>query len=262
MTASAREPSLRERLEVAVDAAWEAGKLTLRHFQTHLDVELKGDRTPVTIADKQAEELLFKTLLGAYPADAFLGEERGERPGTSGYRWIVDPIDGTKSFIQGVPLYGVMVGLEDPSGEMVLGVVYIPGIGDLVAAARGEGCHWNGRRARVSNVASLRESCVSFTTQRTFDDSGRSAAFERVRARARVTRGWGDCYGHILVATGRAEAMLDPILADWDCAALLPILEEAGGTFTDWDGRRTIRGKSGVSTNGKVTAELQGVLRG
>jgi histidinol phosphatase-like enzyme (inositol monophosphatase family) len=253
--------NLEHRLRVASDAAWEAGKLTLRYFQTRISVDLKADRTPVTVADREAEELLHASLTREFPSDAFLGEERGERPGTSGFRWIIDPIDGTKSFIQGVPLYGVMVGLEDPAGEAVLGVVAIPGLGDLVAAARGEGCRWNGRTARVSTVATLKDSCVAYTSLKTFEDSSREAAFERVRRRVRVVRGWGDCYGHLLVATGRAEVMLDPILADWDCAALLPILEEAGGRFTDWRGDRTVRGKSGISTNGKVTAELMSLLR-
>jgi len=256
----AMSDNLKHRLDVAAGAAWEAGKLTLRYFQTRLQVELKGDRTPVTVADREAEELLHGILTREFPGDAFLGEERGERPGTSGYRWVIDPIDGTKSFIQGVPLYGVLVGLEDPAGEAVLGVVNIPGLGEIVAAARGEGCSWNGRRARVSPVASLKEACVAYTSHKTFEDTKRTSAFERVRARCRICRGWGDCYGHILVATGRAEAMLDPILADWDCAALLPILEEAGGTFTDWSGSRTVRGKSGVSTNGKVHSELFAVL--
>jgi histidinol-phosphatase len=254
--------NLKRRMEVAAAAAWEAGKLTLRYFQTGVAVELKGDRTPVTIADRESEDFLHGLLSREFPGDGFLGEERGERPGKSGFTWIIDPIDGTKSFIQGVPLYGVMIGLEDPKGEPIVGAVCLPGLGDLVVAARGEGCHWNGRRARVSAVGGLLESCVVYTSLKTFSDSGRAAAFERVRSRVRITRGWGDCFGHILVATGRAEAMLDPILADWDCAALLPILEEAGGTFTDWAGTRTIRGKSGISTNGKVTAELAALLRG
>jgi histidinol phosphatase-like enzyme (inositol monophosphatase family) len=252
--------NLKHRLDVAHQAAWEAGKVTLRYFQTGVAVELKGDRTPVTAADRESEDLLYRLLTREFPGDAFLGEERGEVPGTTGYRWIVDPIDGTKSFIQGVPLFGVMVGLEDPRGEMVLGVVGFPGLGEIVAAARGEGATWNGRRARVSSTAALGDACVAYTSHKTFDDSGRTAAFERVRRQVRLCRGWGDCYGHMLVATGRADIMLDPILADWDCAALLPILEEAGGRFTDWEGQRTIRGKSGISTNGKLERELMACL--
>jgi len=252
--------NLAQRLKIATAAALEAGKVTLRYFQTGVDVELKQDRSPVTIADREAEDVLFSILSSEFPGDAFLGEEQGERAGSSGYRWLIDPIDGTKSFIQGVPLYGVLVGLEAPDGEAVLGVVYLPGTDEVIAAARGEGCTWNGKTARVSDVSAIDDACVVFTSLTTFEESSRLQAFERVRTGARVCRGWGDCFGHMLVATGRAEVMLDPILSDWDCAALLPILEEAGGTFTDWSGRRTIHGKSGIATNGKVTEELRGLL--
>jgi len=252
--------NLKHRMDMAQAAAWEAGKVTLRYFQTKVTIELKSDQTPVTAADREAEELLCNFLGREFPGDAFLGEERGDRPGTSGWRWIIDPIDGTKSFIQGVPLYGVMVGLEDPRGEAVVGAISFPPLGDLVAAAKGEGCRWNGRRARVSEVSRLDQACVAYTSRKTFDHASLGPVFERVLQRARLLRGWGDCYGHMLVATGRAEVVLDPILNDWDCAALLPILEEAGGTFTDWKGKRTFRGKSGISTNGKVTAELRALL--
>lgn len=254
--------NLKHRLDIAQAAAWEAGKVTLRYFQTRVAVELKSDQTPVTAADKEAEELLFNVLHREFPGDAFLGEERGDRPGSSGWRWIIDPIDGTKSFVQGVPLYGVMVGLEDPRGEAVVGAISLPALGDLIAAGKGEGCRWNGRRAQVSSVARLDQACVAYTSRKTFDDASLGAAFDNVRKRARICRGWGDCYGHMLVATGRAEVVLDPVLNDWDCAALLPILEEAGGTFTDWKGNRTFRGKSGISTNGKVTVELRALLDG
>lgn len=250
--------SLKHRMEIAAAAAWEAGKVTLRYFQTDLSVELKRDQTPVTIADKESEEALFSILLSEHPGDGFLGEERGVWSGSSGYTWIVDPIDGTKSFIQGVPLYGVMVGLENQKGDPVVGAVCFPALGELIVAARGEGCHWNSLRARVSQVAQLSQSCVVYTSPRNFASHG--SLFERLQGRVKICRGWGDCYGHILVATGRAEAMLDPVLSDWDCVALLPILEEAGGTFTDWSGNRTARGKSGISTNGKVLTELMDLI--
>jgi histidinol phosphatase-like enzyme (inositol monophosphatase family) len=252
--------NLKHRLEIAKAAAWEGGKATLRHFQSGLAVDWKPDRSPVTAADRESEALLFSILRREFPGDAFLGEEGGERPGTTGYRWIVDPLDGTKSFIQGVPLYGVMVGLEDPSGDVVVGAVAFPALGDLVAGAHGEGTMWNDRRARVSNIGVLKDACVLFGSYRSFQDVGGGEGFDRVVAASRVCRGWGDCYGHCLVATGRAEAMLDPILEVWDIAALLPILEEAGGAFTDWRGQRTIRGRSGISTNGKVDRELRPLL--
>lgn len=253
---------LKRRLDFAVAAATEAGEVTLRYFRKAVDIELKSDRSPVTIADREAEDCLFRKIRSEYPADGCLGEESGERPGTSGFRWIVDPIDGTRSFVQGVPLYGVMVALVDPGGEPVVGVVGFPALDEIVAAAKGEGCFFDGRRAEVSNVASIAESCVVYTSLESFDETNTGAAFQRVRKQARIARNWGDCYGHMLVATGRAEVMLDPILADWDCAALQPILEEAGGTFTDWRGRPTIFGKSGISTNGRVTGELRRLIEG
>ncbi len=252
---------LKRRLEVGIAAATEAGRVTQRYFQTEIEVELKGDRSPVTIADREAESLLIDRLRAAFPDDSILGEEHGEQPGTSGYQWILDPIDGTKSFVQGVPLYGVMVGLLDPTREPVLGVVVLPGLDEVVAAARGHGCHWNGRGARVSEVDELDQACLVFTDLVGFDMTARREAFDRVRQRVRVVRGWGDCYGHILVATGRAEVMLDPILSVWDCAALPPILAEAGGHFTDWHGRTTVDGESGISTNAHLNAEVLKLVR-
>ena len=252
--------NLRHRMDMAAEAVWEAGKVTLRHFQTGVGVELKLDRTPVTVADRETEAVLMNMLLREFPQDAFLGEESGERPGKSGFRWVVDPIDGTKSFLQGVPLYGVMVGLEDPEGEAVVGAVSLPPLYELIVAARGEGCRWNGRRAAVSGVVRMEKACVVYTSEKTFEAAGLGDTFRRIQGRTRICRGWGDCYGHMLVATGRAEVMLDPILSDWDCVPLLPILEEAGGTFTDWKGTRTVRGKSGISTNGKVAPELRALI--
>jgi len=252
--------SLAHRMELAADAAWKAGKVTLRHFQTGVEVETKADSSPVTVADRAAEEFLVAFLSREFPRDGFLGEEFGERPGRSGYRWILDPIDGTKSFIQGVPLYSVLVGLADASGESVVGAIAFPALDEVVVAARGEGCFWNGRRARVSSVDDLARACVVYTGEECFEMTGTAAAERAVRARVRVVRGWGDAYGHALVATGRAEAMLDPVLSVWDVAPLLPIIEEAGGVFSDWSGRRTIHGTSAVTTNAAVARELRGLL--
>ena len=251
--------SLQKEMEFAAEAAWQAGKVTLRYFQTGVRPEWKEDRSPVTAADREAEKTIRTLLAAAYPDDGITGEEYGSREGSSGRRWLVDPIDGTKSFVQGVPLYGVLIGLE-VGDEAVAGAVYLPALDEMVCAARGEGCWWNGRRASVSTVSSLTEACVCYTSSRSFSELGREDTWEAVRGRARVTRGWGDCYGHVLVATGRAEAMLDPVLNPWDCGPLPPILEEAGGTFTDWTGRTTVRGQDGFSTNGYVFDELASCL--
>ncbi len=254
---------LRRRMEFAEDLARKAGGVVLRYYQKSLSVERKADRTPVTAADREAEELLREQIQAAFPEDGILGEEFGERPGTTGKRWILDPIDGTKSFVQGVPLFGMLIGLEGSEGSE-MGVVYLPALDELVCAARGEGSWWNGRRAKVSDVGDLSEACITYTSLRTFNQAGPHAtrAWPRLAASTRIQRGWGDCYGHLLVATGRADAMFDPILNSWDCSPWPPILEEAGGTFTDWNGNRTIHGGSGISTNGRLLRPVLEILQG
>jgi histidinol-phosphatase len=255
-----REDSLSHLLDFAVDAAWQAGKITLEYFQTNIDVNRKADLSPVTIADRRTEEKLRELIQKHFPDHGILGEEFGEVKGPSNYRWIIDPIDGTNSYIQGVGFYGVLLGLED-GPDSVLGVANFPALNEMVYAARGEGCHWNGRRARVSQISALAEALLLTTDIGALYQHGRGPSSEKLAAATRMQRTWGDCYGHILVATGRAEIMLDPILSLWDCAALLPILEEAGGTFTDWNGRATIHGGNGISTNGLLFEQVMSNIR-
>ena len=240
---------LQHLLGFAVDAARQAGQITLEYFQTALTPERKPDRTVVTAADRKAEEALRALIRRAYPDHGIIGEEFGEEPSASGWTWIIDPLDGTASFIHGVPLFGVLLGLES-DGQVVVGVANFPALGELVSAAKGLGCFWNDRRAVVSVEDDLKEALLVFTDSASFELHGREGAFRRLLAATRMHRSWGDCYGHILVATGRAEVMLDPVMSIWDCAALMPILQEAGGTFTDWGGRPTIRGGNAISTNG------------
>jgi histidinol-phosphatase len=252
--------SLTDLLDFAVDAAWQAGKITLEYFQTNIDVNRKADLSPVTIADRRTEERLRELIQKHFPDHGILGEEFGEVKGTSNYRWIIDPIDGTNSYIQGVGFYGVLLGLEN-GPDSVLGVANFPALNEMVYAAKGEGCRWNGRRAKVSQIATLGEALLLATDVRAIYQYGRGPAYEQLTAATRMQRTWGDCYGHILVATGRAEIMLDPILSLWDCAALLPILEEAGGTFTDWSGKATIHGGNGISTNGYLLDRVMNLVR-
>ena len=247
--------ALRDLREFAAELAWQAGKLTLRYFQTNFTTEYKEDQSPVTIADRQAERLMRELIEERYPSHSILGEEEGEtRPGAA-FRWIIDPIDGTKTFVRGVPMYAVLVGLER-EGETVVGAINIPALGELLHAARGEGCSWNGRRARVSRVASLSDALLLCTDAASMEEQGRGAAYRRMVAAARLQRSWGDAYGDVLLATGRAEVMLDPIVSVWDCAALLPVVTEAGGTFTDWSGEQTIHSGEAIATNGLVYAQL------
>ncbi len=251
------DETLEALLETAVDAALQAGRVTLRHFRTGFTPDRKADGTPVTIADREAERTLRRIIGRRYPRHGILGEEEGETPARGVFRWILDPLDGTKAFVRGSPIYGVLVGLER-EGEPVLGVVHMPALNETVAAARSLGCTWNGRPARVSNVARLREGLL-LSTDMTFPGE-RGAAVARAVSASGMARTWGDCYGYVMVATGRAEAMIDPVMNVWDCAAMLPIVVEAGGTFTDWKGRATIHGGDSVATNGRVREELMRIL--
>ena len=167
----------------------------------------------------------------------------------------MDPIDGTFSFTRGVPFYGVLIGVEI-DGEAVVGVVNMPALNELVAAAQGLGCYWNGQRARVSTVNQLDEALLLCTDFGACQKYGFGAAAQKLTQEAKARRTWGDCYGYVMAATGRAEVMLDPIMNLWDCAPLLPIMEEAGGTFTDWRGRRTIDGGNAIATNGLLFNEV------
>jgi histidinol phosphatase-like enzyme (inositol monophosphatase family) len=259
-------PDLNRRLELALAAAGEAGEITLEYFRRDdLEVERKRDDSPVTVADRRAEEHLRRRIAEAFADDAILGEELPERPGSSGFRWILDPIDGTKSFIHGVPLYGTLVGLEH-AGQPVAGVIRIPALQECVYAAAGQGAwyvHGQGppRPARVSRRGPLAKSLFLTSEVATFDSIGRREVYDRLQAAARLSRSWGDCYGYLMVATGRAELMVDPVVKVWDLAPLLPIIEEAGGTFTDWQGRRTIHSGQAIATNGLIFEEVMGLVK-
>lgn len=258
---------LTSRLELAVAAARAAGDLTLHYFQqADLAVETKSDASPVTIADREAEQLLRERIAARFATDGILGEEFGEKPGTSGYRWILDPIDGTKSFISGVPLYGTLIGVEH-GGRSVVGVIHIPGLAETVYAAVGQGAWYVNassppRRAQVSRKPRLAEALFCTSEVVNFHKSGRAEAYEQLQRATRLTRTWGDAYGYLLVAVGRAELMVDPMMHVWDCAALQPVIEEAGGTFTDFDGVPTIHSANSIATNGRILDEVLAVTRG
>ena len=258
------------RLETACAAARAAAAETLRWFGSGaIVVDAKADRSPVTQADRAAEAILRRHLLGDFPKDAFLGEETGATAGTSGYEWIVDPIDGTKSFIRGVPLYATLVGCR-LAGRGILGVIAIPALDETVHATRGGGA-WHTRgtsapvAARVSSRAGLDDALICSSDFTSFARwSGGRVAGEAARARLEnacgVVRTWGDGYGYLLVATGRADIMIDPLLNPWDAAAVEVVVAEAGGRFSDWHGRDSIESGDGVATNGLVHADILRLL--
>lgn len=240
--------SLRAYLDFAVETAYLAGRLTVGYYQTGVRPDMKADDTPVTAADRKAETLIRQRIEGRYPDHAILGEEHGRQGAEDAtHRWYIDPIDGTKSFVRGVPLYAVLLGLEI-EGAVEVGVAYYPALDEMLAAATGKGCWWNGRQARVSDVASLEQAWVAHADAASFAPHGRAGAWTRLQRRAYYRAGWCDAYGYLLVATGRAEVMLDPIMSPWDCGPFPPILQEAGGYFGDWAGNVTIHGEEALAT--------------
>lgn len=255
-----------DRLELAVAAAREAGGAALERFGSEgLGVERKADATPVTVADREAERRLRRRIGAEFPEDGVVGEELDDREGTTGFRWILDPIDGTRSFVRGVPLWGTLVAVER-GGRVEAGVARLPALEEEVYAARGGGAwHRRGdadpRPARVSGRPELADGLFVTTAVRSWRRKEAADAYRRLERRAGLVRTWGDCYGYVLVATGRAEAMADPFVSLWDAAALLPVLREAGGTFTDWAGRARPDAGEAVATNGEVAEEVLEVLR-
>lgn len=251
---------LKQLLDFATETAFAAGQLTLGYFQSGLRADLKADETPVTRADREAETLIRQRIAARYPQHGILGEEFGEINAGASYRWIIDPIDGTKAFMRGVPLYGVLIGLERER-EVVVGVSYFPALGEMVYAALGEGCYLNGRRARVSATASLAQAVISCTDIGSFARYRRESAWQRLQAASYYRVGWGDAYGHMLVATGRCELMLDPVMNPWDCAPFAVILKEAGGFFGSWQGEPTIYAGEALSVNAHLKEAVLALIR-
>jgi histidinol-phosphatase len=227
-----------------------------------LRVETKPDRTPVTEVDRGVEELVRARLETDRPEDAIIGEEFGEKAGASGRRWVIDPVDGTKNFSRGAPIWGTLLALQD-QGRTVVGVASAPALGRRWWAGRGEGAYADGERIRVSEVSRLEDALVCYTSVRSFDAAGFGDAFKSLTARAWSTRGFSDFWGHVLVAEGTADAMLEPALNLWDYAPLDVIVEEAGGKFSDFGGDMptAIEGASGVSTNGALHGAVLDALR-
>jgi histidinol-phosphatase len=246
-------------LEAVSDVARAAGAVALRHFKSTLTVERKPDGSPVTIADRGAEQCARDWIRARFPDDGIFGEELGTVRQEARRRWIIDPIDGTKSFVRGVPLWGTLVAVCEDD-DVLAGAASFPALGEIVCAAIGHGAWWNGARCAVSTVPRIDDATVLTTDHRFSRTPERVDGWRRIASRASVARDWGDCYGYFLVATGRAEVMLDGILADWDTAALFPVIREAGGVFTDCAGRQTPFGRSAVATNAALAAEARALL--
>ena len=247
-----------ELLDLAVAFTRQAGELTLRYFQQpDLAIDHKGDGSPVTDADRGAERLLRELIEAHFPDDGILGEEEPEKPGTSGRRWILDPIDGTKAFTHGVPLYSSLLAIEDAEG-IAVGVINIPALGETVAAGRGLGCFHNGTPCSVDDHATIEGTYLSSSRFTSWDDD----RLLRAQHAGLDLRTWGDGYGYVLVATGRIQAMFDPEAELYDLAPMPVIFAEAGGRFTSVDGLDGPGHGSGLASNGKVHDDLLDILRG
>ncbi|MFY8070568.1 MAG: histidinol-phosphatase [Pirellula sp.] len=255
----------RSRIDFAMELAQIASEVTLGFFRTKAyQVERKSDRSPVTAADKEAERAAREAVSKGFPQDSLLGEEFGSIAGQNDFEWIIDPIDGTKSFISGVPLYSTLVGLTY-QGRPLVGVIAIPALGELVIGAVGCGA-WYGQhsgqmqRSQVSTVGSLSDGLFLTSQVDNFDRRGAQAAYQELQSSAYVSRSWGDGYGYLLVATGRGELMVDPIVNPWDVAAVAPVITEAGGKFTSWAGKVDLRAGHCFASNGLIHEDVLRVL--
>lgn len=247
-------------LDFATETAYLAGRLTLGYFRTGVRPDFKADDSPVTVADRASEQLIRQRIEARFPGHAIVGEEFGiqEAEGAT-FRWFIDPIDGTKSFVRGVPLYAVLLGLEI-EGQPVVGAAYFPALDEMLSGATGLGAWCNGRRAQVSTVERLDQAYACFTDLGSFIKYNRQAAWERLVQATYVRAGWSDAYGYLLAATGRVEIMLDPIMDVWDCGPFPPIFTEAGGYFGDWRGNVTVYGREALGTTRKLLPEVLKVI--
>ena len=253
--------NLKQYLDFAIETAYLAGKLTLGYFQTNLEIQFKKDDSPVTVADRKAEELIRARIEKHFPTHAIVGEEMGAGGSeNASHRWFIDPIDGTKSFMRGIPLYAVLIGLEI-DGRIEVGVVYFPGLNEILYASSNGGAYWNGRPSRVSPQTDFSRAIIAFSDPHCFETFGRREVWERLKKATYYRAGLSDAYGHALVATGRAELMLDPIMNSWDCGPFPVILREAGGFFGDWAGNETIFANEAISTSQALLPDVLKIIK-
>lgn len=252
-------PSQSTLLQAVADVAELAAGVAMQWYRGSVNVETKGDGSPVTIADREAELAARAWIAERFPDDGIQGEEFGAVRPDARRQWILDPIDGTKAFVRGVPLWGTLIACTE--GNTVLaGAACYPAVKELIAAAPGEGCWWNGSRAQVSTVSELSNATALVTDDLFLERPWRRAQWQTLAARAGVVRTWGDCYGYLLLATGRAEIMVDDIVNPWDAAAIQPMITEAGGVFTSWSGEHTAFGGSIVATNALLASVTRDIL--
>lgn len=242
-------------LTLALELADAADALTMRSFRSRVAVRTKADRTPVTEVDEAVERMIRERLGRERPGDGIVGEEFGAAGGGE-RRWIIDPIDATKSYMRGVPVFATLITLEG-----TLGVVSAPALGRRWWASRGEGAFCNGRPIHVSSVNDLAEAQLCYDDVPGMEQAGRGPQFLALVRRCWRSRGYGDFWAHMLVAEGAAEAAVEPQVALWDVAGIQVIIEEAGGRFTDFGGVARADGGNCVSSNGLLHDTVLEALR-
>ncbi|MEX0719536.1 MAG: inositol monophosphatase family protein [Balneolaceae bacterium] len=250
---------IQELLKAATEIAKVGGHHTLKYFKQDIEIIDKIDNSPVTIADRETEQILREEIMKRYPDHGIIGEEYGRTNENSSIQWVLDPIDGTKSFIHGIPFYTTLIGVMIDN-EPQVGIIYAPALEELCAAAIGYGATLNGKPCRVKDTEKLEEASFLVTDISHFKKAGQQKLFEELLDRTKLNRTWGDAYGHMMVATGRADLMYDPELHIWDAAALLPVVQESGGIFSDSDGNETIHSGNGYSTNKKLFPEVKKIF--
>ena len=249
-------------LAAAVEAARAAGEVALKYYRSGFDVSIKADDTPVTQADRGAEEAIVEVLGRAFPTHGFLGEEFGAK-GDQQTRWIIDPIDGTKNFVRHVPVWATLIALEE-HGRLTVGVIYNPVTGEMCTARRGGGAFLNGERITVSPIDDLAAATFLFSGLRLVREAGAGYwdGYVRLIDATDRQRGFGDYLGYTLVAEGKAEIYAEVDLKPWDLAPCALIVEEAGGRFTDFAGAPTIYSGTALATNGRLHDATLALLRG
>lgn len=249
---------LKEFKLFAEELAMLSGKLIKQYWRTDVKIENKADESPVTIADKKAEELMRELIMKRYPEHGILGEEFGEHNSESEYKWILDPIDGTKSFICGTVTFGTLIALVK-NNEPILGVINQPILNEFLIGDN-DSALLNGKAVNVRKCDDLSQAILLGTDYLHIEKYQSKTGFDNLMRKVKYYRMWGDCYGYYLVATGFADIMIDPIMNPWDSLAVIPVIRGAGGKVTDYKGGDAVTGTSMVATAGKIHDDVIRIL--
>jgi histidinol phosphatase-like enzyme (inositol monophosphatase family) len=242
-------------LEEATEIVERASRIALSYFRQALLIETKADHSPVTIADKKTEEAIRTDLTRAFPDHGIVGEEFGEAFPDREFVWTIDPIDGTRSFVRGIPLFGTLVALLE-RGEPVLGIAVLPALDETYVAAKGLGAYCDGHLLRVANTQSLDQALVCSGDTPAFESAGKLPYQQELFRRSGLVRGYSDCFGHLMVVRGAVDAMVDPLVSIWDIAPLISLITEAGGTYFDFEGNSSLNSKSFLTCNPALKSAL------